>query len=111
MSTQETDTDTDGSDQPVSYRVNPDHDTPEDCLHAGLMLGKWVRILDQYGNHIWFRSVEHIVRRQWAVYYDTDNDRDTSHLVSRSTVEQKIRQRWPDVELRTDGPPKVTDNE
>jgi len=96
------------SDQRVAYRVNPDRDTPEGVLEAGYTLGNWIRVADAYGNSVWFKSVEHIVQKQWVVHYPGTADK--SHMVRRSTVQGKITQRWPDVSVHVDPPEDIDDD-
>lgn len=90
-----------------AYRVNPDVDTIDDIISSSRMLNKWIKLRDQYGENIWFISVEHIVEDKWVIRYGTDNPADSSHLISTPVVYQKIKNRWPDVSLHTKGPIEV----
>lgn len=79
--------------------------TPNDCLQDALALGKWIVVVDARGNHIWYRSVEDTVRREWVEYRQIDENT-ASHLVPRSRVREMLRQREPDYDL-VDEPPEA----
>lgn len=87
------------------YHVDPDRDSVADVLHAGRMLGHWIRMIDEYGNAVWFRSAEHVVPRRWAVCYPGTED--TSHMVDASVVQSKLEHRWPDVSVCRTAPEAI----
>lgn len=89
------------TDEEHIHDVDPDRDSPAGVIGDCELLGRWLRVVDCYGNGLWFRSLEHVVTGCWLVAYETD---DKAHMVSRDRVENRVSGRWPDVSVHRTGP-------